>query len=332
MENDNSIEELERQMSMLESIPVMTEIPNVQTVTPEPVQQTTVQQTTSVQPQNTNFVTSGFAQPITTQNQQSTAQVVQSTTVSTKPKMEDILMSNTVISNDLTKFDTDFDVDIIDITENVDESKIPFINLKPGESTRIMVFTNKMASIYSHYIKNLGYLRCLSKRDGNNIIEKAPCCMFIDENKGYENHGTRRFIFPVIEYPVSKDGKSLLAGKQPRLAFLNLTGQDRTSLMSVIGGDEEKTKAAMSMDLTVSIDASDTYKKKLFASTFNTFRNQYTNINEEISKYNTEMLKQAVKESYKTVPAQTIQLELNKVRQIQQTASQLDNQQFIMDI
>lgn len=347
----NDLDELERQMAMLEDIPTsevvstpvqntvpqaqpiianVTAQPIVNTIEPQAVMQNTVPMPqTPENPTNTGIVTNSVAQTIQAQvNNQVAAQVVQPSVTSFTQPIAQAPIANPQAQQNLDIFDNEEAPVFVNISEAVDENKMPFVELKPGEATRIMLFTQRTIQVYTHYIEGLGYIRCLSKRDATGRVNmKAPCCEFKDE-EGKDKYATCREILPVIEYPVGKDGKSLLANKNPELKFMLITKADRKSLNAIMG-DEERTAQAMSMDFSVTIDASDRFKTKVFSSTFNTIRNQYADaINAEIAKFNDDMLLKARDERYRKVPVQAIQAELEKSRASETLVNQMMNQQI----
>ena len=215
----------------------------------------------------------------------------------------------------LSLFDNDDEEPVfVNIGEVVQESKVPFVDLKPGEATRVMLFTKAMLTVYTHYIQGIGSIRCLSKRDERGyVVDKAPCCMFEDD-EGNEIYAKIRRILPVIEYPVSKDGKSLIANGKPQLKFMVISLADIKSLNAILL-DEEKAQAAMGFDFLVTIDKDDRFKTKVFSSTFNTIRNQWPNeIQEEIKKCTKELMLEARDEKFRKVPAERIHQALLKER------------------
>lgn len=262
-----NLDELTRQLEMLNDLPtedeVMQSLGGLNTTPVQPVQQMTSQvvgvvtnnvmpntiQQVPMQPQPVGVYTSNTGSVPVQQvvqeqvNTQAAAQVVQPTTS---------VPVNTIQQNvtqtpkaDLSIFDKEDDEPVfVNIGEVVQENQIPFVDLKPGEATRIMLFTKAMLTVHTHYIQDIGSIRCLSKRDERGyVIDKAPCCMFKDD-EGKEIYAKTKRILPVIEYPVSKDGKSLLANGKPQLKFMVITMADIKSLNAILL-DEEKAQAAM---------------------------------------------------------------------------------------
>lgn len=128
-------------------------------------------------------------------------------------------------------------------------------------------------------------------------------------------------------------GKSLLANGTPKLKFIVLTKPDFGSLNGVLGnGDEKILQSAMKNDMYVSVDSNDTFKKKNFITTYDTIRTQYADIiNKEIANYEahkTELMTRALDESFRKVPVQKIQIELEKNRAVQQSINNFGNQIF----
>lgn len=246
--------------------------------------------------------------------------VVQSTTAI--PQVNSTVKS----AQDFSIFDKDDEPVFATLGQDTTDERLPFINLKAGEATRIMIFTLDMITVFTHFVDGLGYFRCKSKRDNGFITLKCPCCEFTTDD-GKPIYAKERKILPVIEYPVSKDGKSLLAGKQPQLKFMVLSKRDMQSLNTILSPeviqDKAKLQQILGMDFSVKIEEGDTYKTKLIASTFDTIRGQFTNIQEEIAKYSRELLVQARDERFRDVPVESMQAALDKERADRLAAQQL---------
>ena len=229
-------------------------------------------------------------------------------------------------AQDFSIFDKDDEPVFATLGQDTSDDRLPFINLKAGEATRIMIFTLDMITVFTHFVEGLGYFRCKSKRDNGFITLKCPCCEFTTDD-GKPIYAKERKILPVIEYPVSKDGKSLLAGKQPQLKFIVLSKRDMQSLNTILSPevvqDQAKLQQILGMDFSVKIEEGDTYKTKLIASTFDTIRGQFANIQEEVNKYNRDLLIQARDERFRDVPVESMQAALDKER-----ADRLAAQQF----
>ena len=285
---EENLDELTRQLEMLNDLPTEDEIMSSLGTTIQPTTQPVGVPQTPENPLNTGVVTNSVVQPntihqIPTQvqpvgvtsvatgtqpiqpivqeqvNQQAQVQVVQQTT--TVPFQQPVQTMSSQYAGqvqsvpsqiveqtpkaDLSLFDNDDEEPVfVNIGEDVQENKIPFVDLKPGEATRIMLFTKAMLPVHTHYIQGIGSIRCLSKRDERGyVVDKAPCCMFQDD-EGKEIYAKTRRILPVIEYPVSKDGKSLIANGKPQLKFMVISLNDMKSLNAILL-DEEKAKAAM---------------------------------------------------------------------------------------
>lgn len=336
MSNNNEIDELERQMAMLEDIPSDEVVSNVLNSTPiQPVQPAQAQVNTSIHEVQTNLgaISNQVSVPIQQvvqqqENQNVAAQVVQPSTSVVQPMQSQV---NVSAQSNIDIFDKEDDSPVfVNLGEDVQEEKIPFIRLKAGESTRIMLFTTKMIPVYTHYHKDLGYFRCISKRQANGYVDttygKAPCCKFLTED-GKEDYAKLKRIIPVIEYPVGKDGKSLLAGKQPQLKFLTLTKPDYDNLMPLLEDEEQRAKVLNTCDFTITV-GQDRFKKKTFALKFDTIRGQFAQtINEEIKKCTPELMLQARDEQFKKIPAARIQQVLDQETQAASVADSLMSQE-----
>lgn len=346
MDENTNLDELSRQLEMLEDLPtedVLAEALGVQQVgvpqTPENptnagvvtnnIMPNTMQQV-PMQPQPERITTTTIGTIPVQQaqaNQQAKAQVVQQTT--TVPNTVQQMTSQVITPvENLSIFDNEDDEPVfVNIGEVVQESKVPFVDLKPGETTRIMIFTKQMLTVHTHYIKDIGSIRCLSKRDERGyVVDKAPCCMFKDD-EGKEMYAKIRRILPVIEYPVSKDGKSFIANAKPQLKFMVISLNDMKSLDAILS-NEENAKAAMGFDFLVTIDKDDRWKTKVFSSTFNTIRGQFAeDIKAEISKCTKELMLEARDEKFRKVPAEKIQQALIKSQTTNAMAANMMNQQ-----
>ena len=362
---DENLDELTRQLEMLNDLPSEDELMNslggqVQPVQPivnqQPIQQAVPQPVqmpvyTPENPTNMGVVTNTVvptAQPIQQViqqqiNEQAQAQVVQPTTTQSivnpqpvqqviqQPVQQVVQQPVQTAPVDLSIFDKENDEPVfVNIGEAVQENKMPFVDLKPGEATRIMLFTKEMLTVHTHFIKDLGFIRCLSRRDDRGyVVDKAPCCMFKDD-EDKEIYAKIKRILPVIEYPVSKDGKSLLANGVPQLKFMVITLADLKSLNAILL-DEDKARAAMGFDFFVTIDKDDRFKTKVFSSTFNTMRGQWANeINSIIQNFNRESLVQARDEKFRKVPVEKIQQALQREEAAKQVANQFANNQTPM--
>lgn len=336
MSNNNEIDELERQMAMLEDIPSDEVVSNVLNSTPiQPTQPVQAQVNTIIPEVQTNLgaISNQVSVPVQQvvqqqENQNVAAQVVQPSASVVQPMQSQV---NVSAQSNIDIFDKEDDSPVfVNLGEDVQEEKIPFIRLKAGESTRIMLFTTKMIPVYTHYHKDLGYFRCLSKRQANGYVDttygKAPCCKFLTED-GKEDYAKLKRIIPVIEYPVGKDGKSLLAGKQPQLKFLTLTKPDYDNLMPLLEDEEQRAKVLNTCDFTIAV-GQDRFKKKTFALKFDTIRGQFAQaINEEIKKCTPELMLQARDEQFKKIPAARIQQVLDQETQAASVADSLMSQE-----
>ena len=148
-------------------------------VLPNTVQQVPMQP----QPQGVITTTTGTIPQVMQEqvNAQAQAQaVVQTTTVNPQPVQQSQIMTSQVTPQPVTNlslFDNDDEEPVfVNIGEVVQEIKVPFVDLKPGEATRVMLFTKAMLTVYTHYIQGIGSIRCLSKRDERGyVVDKDPC-------------------------------------------------------------------------------------------------------------------------------------------------------------
>lgn len=291
----------------------------------QPVTETTANSVAATQPytpenpSNLGVVTN-IITPVQPVYQQAPAQP----TYSAQP-MQATTAPASVATSNFAAFDDDEPI-FATLGQDTTDERLPFINLKPGEATKIMIFTLDMITVFTHFVDGLGYFRCKSKRDNGFITLKCPCCEFTTDD-GKPIYAKERKILPVIEYPVAKDGKSLLAGKQPQLKFIVLSKRDMQSLSTILSPEviQDKTKLAqvLGMDFSVKIEDGDTFKTKLIASTFDTIRNQYPDISKEVAKYNRDLLVQARDERFRDVPVESMRAALEKERADRLAAQQL---------
>lgn len=322
-------DELREQMNMLAGLGEMdmgpdlgvtTATPATVTPAPETINQVPVQPVPETITNTTGVFT---AEPMTTTIPQGPVQVApaQPAAVPVTPAVP----ASTVPQN-FAAFDDDEPV-FATLGQDTADERLPFINLKAGESTKIMIFTLDMITVFTHFVDGLGYFRCKSKRDNGFITLKCPCCEFTTDD-GKPIYAKERKILPVIEYPVAKDGKSVLAGKQPQLKFIVLSKRDMQSLNTILSPeviqDKAKLQQVLGMDFSVKIEEGDTYKTKLIASTFDTIRGLYADtISEEIAKYDRDLLVQARDERFRTVSVESMQAALDKDRADRLAAQQL---------
>lgn len=319
----NDEDELREQMNMLAGLGELDVSADLGAApSAQPVTQTTVAPIQPVTETTTNFIAATPTQTVTAYVPENSTNLGVVTPVA--PVQPAVTPALAATSN-FAAFDEDEPI-FATLGQDTTDERLPFINLKPGEATKIMVFTLDMITVFTHFVDGLGYFRCKSKRDNGFITLKCPCCEFTTD-EGKPIYAKERKILPVIEYPVAKDGKSLLAGKQPQLKFIVLSKRDMQSLNTILSPEviqnQTKLSQVLGMDFSVKIEEGDTFKTKLIASTFDTIRNQYPDIPKEIAKYNRDLLKQARDERFRDVPVESMLAALEKERTDRLAAQQL---------
>lgn len=94
---------------------------------------------------------------------------------------------------------------------------------------------------------------------------------------------------------------------------------------------KKKLKQLCGFDFLVTIDKDDRFKTKVFSSTFNTIRTQWPNeINEEVQKFNKDLIIQARDEKFRKVPVERIQQALEKEEKAKQFAEAQNQPQALI--
>lgn len=213
----------------------------------------------------------------------------------------------------------------VDLAKAVNTQKTPWLRLKDNERSRILVpDLSKTINIKVHYLKGLGFVKCLSKYTPEGWIDvPAQCCKKYNpvtgefgprfDEDGKEIKAKNRYLLPVIEYPVGKDNhNSLIPGQMPQLKMWNLNVMEWNNLISAIQGCAENpqdlsTADLNSIDFALYKDAKTQFKTITISVTPKSFRPQFEpQIKAEIAKLTKEFFVDALKEARKVVSEETI--------------------------
>lgn len=219
---------------------------------------------------------------------------------------------------------TSDEVVFIDLAKAVNTQKTPWLRLKDGERSRILIpDLKKVVPIRVHYMKGLGFFKCLSSYTPEGWLDQpAECCCKrneagtmmprLDEN-GKEIKSKRRYLVPIIEYPVNKENHNqLVPGQQPQLKMWNMNYVEWGDLLSAVQGcadnpDDLSTADISSIDFSLFKDASGQFSTIKVSVTPKTFRPQFeAQIQSELSKMTQDFFKDALKEARKILPIETI--------------------------
>lgn len=219
---------------------------------------------------------------------------------------------------------TSDEVVFIDLAKAVNTQKTPWLRLKDGERSRILIpDLKKVIPIRVHYMKGLGFFKCLSSYTPEGWLDQpAECCCKRNEagtmmprldEEGKEIKSKRRYLVPVIEYPVNKDNHNqLVPGQQPQLKMWNMNYVEWGDLLSAVQGcadnpDDLSTADISSIDFSLFKDASSQFKTIKVTVTPKTFRPQFeAQIQGELSKMTQDFFKDSLKEARKILPIETI--------------------------
>jgi len=214
----------------------------------------------------------------------------------------------------------------VDLARAVNTQKTPWLRLKDNERSRVLIPNlGKAIPMKVHYMKGLGYFKCLSSYTPEGWLDQpAECCRKRDlltgtlvprlDEDGNEIKAKNRYLLPVIEYPVDKSNhNSLVPGQVPQLKMWNMNAVEWNDLISAVQGcadnpDDLSTADLSNIDFALYKDTSSRFKTISISVTPKTFRPQFeAQIQAELAKLNdTEMYKDALKEARKVVPIEVI--------------------------
>ena len=214
----------------------------------------------------------------------------------------------------------------VDLARAVNTQKTPWLRLKDSERSRVLIPNlGKAISMKVHYMKGLGYFKCLSSYTPEGWLDQpALCCRKRDpltgtlvprlDEDGNEIKAKNRYLLPVIEYPVDKSNhNSLIPGQVPQLKMWNMNAVEWNDLISAVQGcadnpEDLSTADLSNIDFALYKDTSSKFKTISISVTPKTFRPQFeAQIQAELAKLNdTEMYTDALKEARKLVPIEVI--------------------------
>ena len=207
----------------------------------------------------------------------------------------------------------------IDLAKAVNNQKTPWLKLKDGERSRIMILDlSKTIPMKVHYLKGLGYFKCLSGYTPEGWLDHpAGCCRKMNElgqlvprmdDQGNEVKAKNRYLLPVIEYPVDKNNhNSIIPGQTPQLKMWNMNAVEWGDLITAIQGcadnpDDLSTADLSNIDFALFKDTNSRFKTISITTAPKCFRFQYeTQIQAEMSKLTQEFFKDALKEARKVI-------------------------------
>lgn len=306
--------ELQEQLKLLgmDVGDIIEESPKVETTVPNPAQQFAEAQV--VQPTQTQV-----SQPVETITIKSADKPAKNIAVNVTPQ--------TVVTNKPVAPVADSDeIVFVDLARAVNTQKTPWLRLKDNERSRVLIpDLGKAISMKVHYMKGLGYFKCLSSYTPEGWLDQpALCCRKRDpltgtlvprlDEDGNEIKAKNRYLLPVIEYPVDKSNhNSLIPGQIPQLKMWNMNAVEWNDLVSAVQGcadnpDDLSTADLSNIDFALYKDTSSKFKTISISVTPKTFRPQFeAQIQTELAKLSdTEMYKDALKEARKVVPIEVI--------------------------
>lgn len=329
MSNNNDDLELEEQLAMLgvdlgNGVNVKAPEPVQQVV--KPAQNTIPQPFTPENPLNTGVVTNNIVQQAPIQqtmqeqvNQQAQAQVVHTTTTAGNP------ISQPVQTVAPAPQKENNEVVFLDLARAVNSQKTPWLRLKDNEWSRVLFLgLDKIIPIKCHYIKGLGYVKCLSRVDDNGYsLLDGDCCSKYDPSTGkrvqrIDDYGNsvkpkNRYLVPVIEYPVDKaNANKLIPGQNPQIKMWNMNAVEWGDLVEGIQAiaddpDDLSTADLTNIDFLLHKDASGQFKTTSVKASPKCYRNDFAAVvQSEAAKFTKDFYMTALKESMKNVSPETI--------------------------
>lgn len=216
------------------------------------------------------------------------------------------------------------EVVFIDLARAVNTQKTPWLKLKDNEWSRVLILDLKKAiPIKVHYIKGLGFVKCLSTYTPEGWLDQpALCCKKrgptgeliprLDED-GNEIKAKSRFLVPVIEYPVDKsNANKLVPGQTPVLKMWNMNVVEWGDLLNAVKAcaddpDDLSTADLTNVDFLLNKDTSSRFKTINISASPKCLRGNFeANIQAEIAKFTQEFYTTALKESRKIASEETI--------------------------
>ena len=281
-------------------------------------------------------------------NRQAQAQVVQQTT--TNPQAG---VSYTTVQQPASKPvakaqpQQDEELVFIDLAHAVNTQKTPWLRLKDNEYSRVLFLgLDKILPQKMHYIKGLGWCKCLSTYNEDGWLETpAQCCkklvntpngptLFprLDED-GNELKAKSRFLIPVIEYPVDKtNANKVIPGQLPKLKMWNMNavewGELREGVQAISENPDDLSTADLTnVDFILHKDTTGRFKTISVKVTPKCLRENYADaINAEIAKADKEFYVTAVKEARKVVSEETMAQTLDSLEATAEAVNNAVNQ------
>lgn len=247
-------------------------------------------------------------------------------TIAFRPENTDTIVVNTQPKQPVAPVADSDEIVFVDLARAVNTQKTPWLRLKDSERSRVLIpDLGKAIPMKVHYMKGLGYFKCLSSYTPEGWLDQpAECCRKRDpltgtmvprlDEDGNEIKAKNRYLLPVIEYPVDKSNhNSLVPGQIPQLKMWNMNAVEWNDLISAVQGcadnpEDLSTADLSNIDFALYKDTSSKFKTISISVTPKTFRPQFeAQIQAELAKLNdTEMYKDALKEARKIVPIEVI--------------------------
>ena len=333
MSNNDDLE-LEEQLAMLgvdlgNGVNAKAPEPVQQVV--QPVQNTVPQPFTPENPTNVGVITNSVAPQQTVQqvaqeqtNAQAQAQVVHTTTT-TNPQVGVSYTTPAIAKAAPAPQKENNEVVFLDLARAVNSQKTPWLRLKDNEWSRVLFLgLDKIIPIKCHYIKGLGYVKCLSRVDDNGYsLLDGDCCSKYDPSTGkrvqiIDDYGNQvkpknRYLVPVIEYPVDKaNANKLIPGQNPQIKMWNMNAVEWGDLVEGIQAiaddpDDLSTADLTNIDFLLHKDASGQFKTTSVKASPKCYRNDFAAVvQSEAAKFTKDFYMTALKESMKNVSPETI--------------------------
>ncbi|MGW8179298.1 MAG: hypothetical protein ACWGQW_11135 [bacterium] len=125
------------------------------------------------------------------------------------------------------------------------------------EIDRLDIKHPRFSVSWTHYEDNVGTIRCLSKRNGPNIIEEALCCKKMDE-------ASQRVCTLILRYPVDNDyqvdGELLKMRKYTHIETYRLSAKKFKKVEGVY--KDSRNNSMPVIDLKITLDGDPQYQKQ----------------------------------------------------------------------